>query len=171
MKKNLFVLLLAMMCCMPAFAQKKSKKSAQPAPQPTMITFVAADNEEFILHFNGTRVNKEPQKRVEVRADMAKLNEEYNVRVVIKTPRLGSDMAFTTLTLDKQGEEYVVWANVKYDRAEVLSRECYRERRMTPMPIPGLVPPKKTIEKKFVPMKVDQDTVTPDNVITIEKRQ
>lgn len=171
MKKSLVVLILALLCCIPVYAQKKSKKTSAKTPQPVVVTFVAAGQEEFLLYFDGQRVNKDPQSRVEVRADMAKAGGIYNVRAVVKKPRVGSDMAFATITISSNGEEYVVWANTRYDRADLLSRADYNKERAVSRPRPNVPPMVRSLDPGFKPIKAaDADTTLPDNVILIEKK-
>lgn len=170
MRKNLILLLLALVCAMPAYAQKKNKKSSAQANQPVAVTFVAANNEEFILHFAGQRINKEPQTRVEVTADKAQLNADYNVRVVIKKPRVGSDMAFSTIRITKLGEEYVVWADTKLDKAELLTRDQYRQRT-TRKVAPNAPKPHIQDRSNIREAIVAPGEILPDNVIILEKKQ
>lgn len=133
MKKSVLVILLAILCCAPAFAQKRSKKSKNAEPAPAVVTFKAAGSEEFILYFGGKQINKKPQTSVSV--TKAELNTEYNVRIVIKTPRVGSDMDWNTVSVKKMGEEWVVYANRSKDKAELMSSEVY-DKRYGHKPIP-----------------------------------
>lgn len=174
MKKSIVILILALLVCAPTYAQKKSKKNKKtPAAQPTLVTFVGADtNTTFVLYFAGKQINKKPASKVAVTTAQGSVGAEYNVRTVIKTPRLGSDMAWGSVTVRQQGEEYVVYANTRKDKAEFMTRVDYDKRNKPHTPkhkaIPAdLRPSTKAVDKATLRSKqgkVDSLRVVTDTV-------
>lgn len=123
MKKILLLIIMAALS-MGAFAQKgKSKKAKVPDNRPTVVSFVSASEEEFLLFFDGTKQNKNPQKKYQIKD--AKLNTEYYVRVLLKKPNAATNMAYTTIKIDKMGEEWVVYYNTRRDCVELMSKADY----------------------------------------------
>ena len=128
MKKFILIVMLvavAVGASAQGWRAKRKAKQAQEDTLPVMAVFKAASEEKFILYFNGEKVNEDPMMEVAVKR--AKLNEPYNVRVVLKSPRVVANMNFRSVTLTKQGEEYVVKRNVKRDNVEILTSEEYRK--------------------------------------------
>ena len=124
MKRILLVLLLVVLACGASAQGHRGKRKAKQAKEenlPVMSVFKAMQDEKFILYFGGKKINEEPATRVEVKG--VNLNEPYNVRVVVKSPRVTANMNFRLITLSSQGEEYWVRRNVKRDNVEILSNE------------------------------------------------
>lgn len=128
MKKILLIILMVTLAMGGAYAQKKkNKKQAAVDNRPTVFSVVGATNEEFFLFFDGTKQNKNPQNKYQIKN--ASLNEEYNVRVLLKKPSATTDMAYTTLKPKSMGEEWVVYYNARRDRVELMSRAQYNDMK------------------------------------------
>ena len=128
--KRIIVVICLMTIAMGASAQgwrgKRKAKQSSEENMPVMAVFKAASNENFTLYFDGEKINEKPDTLVEVKR--AKLNEPYNVRVVLKSPKVIANMNFREVTLNKQGEEYVVYRNMKMDNVEIYTGEEYRQK-------------------------------------------
>lgn len=163
MKRVLLVLFLVTLT-FGAYAQgnrhKRKAKQAEDENLPVMSVFKAANDEQFILFFAGKKINEKPASMVEVKG--VNLNEPYNTRVVVKSPRVTANMNFRLITLTKQGETYYVHRNVKRDNVEILTQEEYDKICPKSSIQPYL---KRNVKKLEVKAK---DTLQNQQVIVVE---